>query len=154
MFKIKEVILDDIIDFRHKILRPHQSIEDCIYDTDKHIETFHVGAFHKEKLVSIASFNRECNEIFPEIDQFRLRAMATNPDYRKLGAGRFIVKYAEEKLVKSGCSLLWCKGRTDVIEYYYKLGFESYGDVFDYFPIGPHIILFKRTTTIAQHKVF
>ncbi len=150
MFKIKEVVLDDIIDFRHNILRPHQSIEDCIYETDKHIETFHVGAFHKEKLVSIASFNRECNEIFPEIDQFRLRAMATQPDFRKQGAGRLIVQFAEQKLIQKGCSLLWCKGRTNVVEYYNKLGFESFGDVFDYPPIGPHIILFKRTITIAH----
>jgi GNAT superfamily N-acetyltransferase len=144
MFEIKEVNLEDIITFRHEILRPHQSIEDCIYDTDQHKGTFHVGAFNDEKLVSIASFNQECMESFCGLNQYRLRAMATKPEYRKLGAGRLIVMYAEEKLVHAGCDLLWCKGRTNVIEYYSKLGFVTYGDVFDYPPIGPHIILFKK----------
>ncbi|MDW7662177.1 MAG: GNAT family N-acetyltransferase [Bacillota bacterium] len=150
MFVIKEVDLNDIIDFRHEILRPYQSIEDCIYDTDKHMETFHVGAYHGEELVSIASFNRECTDFFCEADQFRLRAMATKPDFRKQGAGRLIVQFAEKKLILKGCGLLWCKGRTSVIEYYNKLGFEPFGDVFDYPPIGPHIILFKRTIPIAH----
>ena len=151
MFEIKEVILDDIIDFRHEILRPHQSKEDCIYDTDKHNETFHVGAFRGEEMVSVASFNRECTEFFCENDQYRLRAMATKMNYRKFGAGRLIVQFAEKKLIQKGCGLLWCKGRTNVIEYYHKLGFESFGDVFDYPPIGPHIILFKR---IAPMELF
>lgn len=150
MFVIKEVDLNDIIDFRHEILRPHQSVEDCIYDTDMHMDTFHVGAFHGEAMVSIASFNREYIEFFCEVDQYRLRAMATKPDFRKQGAGRLIVQFAEKKLIQKGCGLLWCKGRTNVIEYYNKLGFVTYGDVFDYPPIGPHIILFKRTIPIAH----
>lgn len=144
MFVIKEIDLNDIIDFRHEILRPHQSIEDCIYDTDRHKGTFHVGAFLDEQLVSIASFNQESNVNFGEVNQYRLRAMATKPDYRKLGAGRLIVQYSHEKLLQMGCDMLWCKGRTNVIEYYNKLGFVSYGEVFDYPPIGPHIVLYNR----------
>lgn len=146
MFIIKEVDIEDIITFRHEILRPHQSLEDCVYDTDKHIETFHIGAFHNEKLVSVASFNQECNEHFADVNQYRLRAMATNQDFRKLGAGRLIVRYAETKLLQTDCNMLWCKGRTNVVEYYNKLGFIAIGDVFDYPPIGPHIVLYKRVT--------
>ena len=76
--------------------------------------------------------------------QYRLRGMATLEDYRKLGAGRAIVTYAENLIKKQGVTFLWCKGRTTVQEYYQKLGFKVHGDVFDYPPIGLHIVMYKK----------
>ncbi|OIK16179.1 hypothetical protein BIV60_05940 [Bacillus sp. MUM 116] len=46
--------------------------------------------------------------------------------------------------IRESVDLLWCKGRTTVQEYYMKLGFEAHGDVFDYPPIGPHIVMVKK----------
>jgi hypothetical protein len=31
-------------------------------------------------------------------------------------------------------------------EYYQKLEFKPHGDVFDYPPIGPHIVMYKKLT--------
>lgn len=142
MFEVKEVKADMIYDLRHKILRPHQKLEDCMYDTDNEKYSFHIGAFLQNKLISIASFCVEKNNAFLHDKQYRLRAMATDEYFRNLGAGRAVVFYGEKIIKDKGYDFLWCKARTSVQSYYVKLGFKLYGDVFDYPPIGPHIIMY------------
>ncbi|WBL14901.1 GNAT family N-acetyltransferase [Sutcliffiella sp. NC1] len=144
MLEVKEVKAEETYPLRHSILRPHQRFEDCIYDTDQDEGVFHVGAFYDGKLVTVASFYPEELPDVTAALPYRLRAMATVPEYRKLGAGRAVVTYAENKLKQQGVDLLWCKGRTSVEEYYVRLGFHAHGDVFDYPPIGPHIVMMKK----------
>jgi ribosomal protein S18 acetylase RimI-like enzyme len=76
--------------------------------------------------------------------QYRLRQMATLEEYRKLGAGRAVVNFAEKIIKERGFDFIWCKGRTTVQKYYENLGFKPHGDVFDYPPIGPHIVMYKQ----------
>ncbi|PAV29002.1 GNAT family N-acetyltransferase [Virgibacillus profundi] len=144
MLKVRKIRPELAYDLRHTILRPHQPFEACIYDADHDHDAFHVGAFYQDKLIGIASFYHENNPDFPFELQYRLRAMATMKEYRKLGAGRTAINFAENVIKEQGAVLLWCKGRTSVQEYYKKLGFETYGDVFDYPPIGPHIVMYKK----------
>lgn len=144
MFEIRLINARQTLPIRQQVLRPYQSQEACLYDTDDVEGSFHVGAFHGEKLVSVASFCPEHNEAFEEASHYRLRAMATLPEHRRMGAGKQVVHYAEEILVEKGVDFLWCKGRTSVTGYYENLGFLPHGEVFDYPPIGPHILLFKK----------
>lgn len=144
MFDVKEIAPEMTFDIRHTVLRPHQSLNDCIYNTDFFNDSFHVGLFHKEQLVSIASFNLERHPSINSDKQYHLRAMATLPSYRNMGAGRAVVNYAEERLKLNGFEIIWCNGRTSVQCYYEKLGFKSYGDIFDYPGLGPHIVMYKE----------
>jgi predicted GNAT family N-acyltransferase len=144
MIVIKEIKPDMTYDLRHRILRPHQPYEECMYETDHDPGAFHIGAFLNEELITIASFYKEGFPDFPGEKHYRLRAMATLDKYRMLGAGRKAVIYAENKIKEMEFEVLWCKGRTTVQAYYEKLGFIAYGDVFDYPPIGPHIIMYKK----------
>ncbi|MBC8586964.1 GNAT family N-acetyltransferase [Paratissierella segnis] len=143
MFEIKEITPEMTYDIRHRILRPHQTMNYCIYDTDKQDGSFHIGAFYMDKLISIVSFCIEDNPDFSIEKQYRLRAMATLPEFRKMGAGREIVNYGENIIKVKGYDILWCKGRTTVQGYYERLGFSPFGEVFDYPPIGPHIVMYK-----------
>jgi GNAT superfamily N-acetyltransferase len=144
MLDVRMIESEMTYNLRHLILRPNQSIEDSKYDIDHDKGTFHVGAFFQGKLISVASFIIERNPDFPIERQYRLRQMATLAEYRKLGAGRAIVIFAEKIIKERGFDFIWCKGRTTVQEYYEKLGFEPHGDVFEYPPIGPHIIMCKK----------
>lgn len=146
MFEVKIINPEMTYTLRHNILRPHQSFKDCKYTTDHEEGAFHVGAFYKGKLISIASFCIENHPDFPIDDQYRLRAMATMEEFRKLGAGRKVVNYAESVIKEKGVDFLWCKARTTVQGYYEKLGFRTHGEVFDYPPIGLHIIMYKQLT--------
>jgi len=143
MLQIKLIQPEMTYNIRHRVLRPNQSIEDSKYESDHEEGSFHVGAFMDDKLVSVVSFCLEKYPDFPEEVQYRLRAMATLEEYRKIGAGRLAVGFAEQILRDKGADLLWCKGRTSVQKYYENLGFRAYGEVFDYPPIGTHIIMYK-----------
>lgn len=144
MLEVRKIKPELTYKLRHKVLRPHQSIEDCKYDTDQEAGAFHVGAYYQDRLISIASFCIEKNPDFSIERQYRLRGMATLEEFRTLGAGRSLVAYAENLIKEQGIELLWCKARTSVQEYYHKLGFTIHGEVFDYPPIGPHIVMFKK----------
>ena len=47
-----------------KILRPNQTLADCKYPSDYETDTFHLGAFINDELISIASFSKE---IYPDL---------------------------------------------------------------------------------------
>ena len=144
MVEVRLIKAKDTYGLRHRILRPHMELKDCKYDTDYSEGAFHVGAFVQDQLVSIASFNVESNPEFPHENQYRLRGMATLSEFRKLGAGRELIRFAEDIIKSKDTNLLWCNARTTVQDYYLKIGFQKQGDVFDYPPIGPHIIMFKE----------
>lgn len=144
MIEIRKIKPEMTYNIRHSVLRPHQTVEDCKYETDHRTGAFHVGAFYQRELISIASFCIEKNPDFRSNMQYRLRGMATLDEFRKLGAGGSLISFAENSIKEKGFNLLWCKGRTSVQKYYTKLGFQVHGEVFDYPPIGPHIIMYKQ----------
>ncbi|MCA1023681.1 GNAT family N-acetyltransferase [Halobacillus litoralis] len=143
-FHIKEITPEETYLLRHQILRPHQSFAACQYDTDHDADTFHLGAFTKEKLIGTASFYHEPTLVIVGAHSYRLRAMGVLQEYRGRSAGRALILDGQKRIKNAGGDLLWCKGRTSVQPFYEKLGFSPYGDVFDYPPTGPHIILYKK----------
>ncbi len=48
MLEVKTISAEDTYEIRHRILRPHQSIEQCQYEQDHAEGSFHLGAFLKE----------------------------------------------------------------------------------------------------------
>ena len=146
MVEIRKIEPELTYNIRHTVLRPHQTIEDCKYDSDHEDYTFHIGGFYQGKLISVASFIVDKNPDFSFERQYRLRQMATLKEFRKLGAGRSVVNYAENLIKEQGVDFLWCKGRTTVQGFYSSMGFKEFGEVFEYPPIGPHIVMYKKLT--------
>ncbi|KAB2334528.1 GNAT family N-acetyltransferase [Cytobacillus depressus] len=144
MIEVRKITPEMTYSLRHTVLRPHQTIEHSKFDTDHEDNAFHIGAFYQGRLISVASFIADKNPDFPIERQYRLRQMATLEEYRMLGAGRAIVNYAENLIKEQGIDFIWCKARTSVEGYYNKLGFNIHGEVFDYPPIGPHIVMYKK----------
>ena len=102
MLEVRKIEPELTYNLRQTILRPNQAIEDSMYDTDHDDNVFHVGAFYQGKLISVASFIADNHPDFAIENQYRLRQMATHEEYRKFGAGRAIVNYAENVLKKQG----------------------------------------------------
>ena len=98
MLEVRKIEPEMTYNLRHTVLRPNQTIEDCMYDTDHEDYAFHVGAFYQGRLISVASFIVDKHPDFSIERQYRLRQMATLEEFRKLGAGRAIVNYAENLL--------------------------------------------------------
>jgi GNAT superfamily N-acetyltransferase len=144
MVQIRLISAADTYSIRQQILRPTQSIEECKYDGDLNQCTFHVGTFDGENLICIGSFYQEAQEGLEGGNPFRLRGMATLPDFRGKGIGKQLIEYSEDILRSKDCDLWWCNARTSAAPYYKKMGLTQLGDVFEIKPIGPHVIMFKK----------
>lgn len=144
MIEVKQIHTDETYKLRHAILRPHQSLEDCKYPSDTEENSFHLGACMQDEIISIASFSNEQHPSFAEHYQYRLRGMATHPNFRKQHAGSSLIHHAKLILAERSAQLLWCNARTDVEDYYKRLGFKVYGDVFDIPSIGSHKLMYNE----------
>ena len=103
--------------------------------------TFHLGAFVEKKLVSVASFYFEKHPLFPEEYQYRLRGMATLPEFQGQGLSSALLKTAFPVIKQNQCKLLWCNAREKAMGFYSKVGFHPTGEIFTLPNIGKHILM-------------
>ena len=131
----------DTYPIRHKMLRPNGTIEDCIFQGDSDELTFHLGAFVDKKLVSVASFYFDKHTAFDDTYQYRLRGMATLPEFQGQGLSSALLRTAFPVIKQNQCTLLWCNAREKAMGYYTKVGFKPTGDIFTIQNIGKHILM-------------
>ena len=130
---------------RHRVLWPHlSSPEVCVIDIDNREDAFHVGVFRGETLISIGSFFRISSPRLAPQNQYRLRAMATDPDYRRMHAGHHLLSFACEELCKRHVDVLWCDARLVAVPFYESIGFSKFEDIYEVPLIGPHHFMWKE----------
>lgn len=123
------------------MLRPGGTLKDCEFKGDDDDLTFHLGAFIDKKLVSVASFYFEKHPEIPEPYQFRLRGMATLPEYQGQGLSSALLKTAFPMIKQNMCKVLWCNARVSAMGFYSKVGFSAISGEFDIPGIGPHVLM-------------
>lgn len=144
-WQIQQITAEQTRILRQRILRPHQTPEQCHYECDDHPQTFHLGAFADGELIAISSFLYQPQEKLPEPDsQYRIRGMATLLDYRGQGIGRALLDAGLERIAKRSAKLIWCNARESAFGFYEKAGFETLGELFDLPGIGPHKIMWRQ----------
>lgn len=130
---------------RHRVLWPHlSSPEVCVIDIDDREDAFHVGVFTDERLISIGSFFALESPRLAMKPQYRLRAMATGPEFRRLHAGDSLIQFALQELRLRGVAVLWCDARLVAVPFYEQLGFKKFDDVYEVPLIGPHHFMWKE----------
>lgn len=142
--RIRFLKAQDTWPLRHRVLRPHQTLEDCDYPNDRNPESFHLGVFIGEHLIGIGSFYGEKNDALKGWKQYRLRGMATHPEFRGQGAGAKLIRFAIEHLRAQRGDLLWCNARENAKVFYEKLGFSTHGEPFSIEGIGEHFVMQRR----------
>lgn len=75
MITVKNIDGSETYVLRQKILRPNQTLADCKYPSDYETDTFHLGAFINDQLISIASFSKEMHPDLQAGMHYRLRGM-------------------------------------------------------------------------------
>ncbi len=124
---------------RHSVLWPHIALEtDCTIDIDQREDAVHLGAFLGKKLVSICSLFEMKSEKLEHQKQYRLRAMATHPDFRNQDVGRKLVEFAIDLLREKHYDILWCDAREVALGFYSKIGFRIQGDWYEVPHVGKH----------------
>lgn len=142
--RIRFIKAPDTYALRHRVLRPHQTIEDVQFPNDRNPDSFHLGTYIGEHLIGVASFYRERHEELMGWKQYRLRGMATHPDLQGQGVGKRMLRFALEHLRAQQADLLWCNAREGAAAFYERLGFRIHGPLFDIPGVGPHYIMHIR----------
>lgn len=142
--RIRFIKAADTHNLRQRVLRPFQPVSEMEWYGDQADTTFHLGAGIGDHLVSVASFMAERNEVLLGWRQYRLRGMATHPDFRGIGAGSSIVRFGLDHLRGMKVDLVWCNARENVTAFYAGLGFSTHGGPFMVEGIGMHQLMFIR----------
>jgi GNAT superfamily N-acetyltransferase len=74
---------------------------------------------------------------------WRVRGMATMPDWRGLGLGSAVLAALVDHAGAHGGELAWCNARVPARRLYERAGFVGRGEVFDIPGIGPHIRMWR-----------
>lgn len=141
---IQQVDIEIIRPLRGLVLRPGLPIEFTDYERDKELQTIHYANIVNQKICSIATFYPEPMLEVEALAAYRLRGMATHPNYRRQGLARSIMLQAIADIQKLGGDLLWCKARLVAIDFYESLGFMKVGPIYEIKGIGPHYNMYKN----------
>ena len=142
--EFRRILASDTIDIRHSMLRAHGPISSCHYPGDDDDLSFHLGSFIQNQLVSVASFYFQNHNDLNYDVQYRLRGMATVPDYQGRGLSSRLLKMAFPIIKQNQGKILWCNARESAIGYYHKVGLKALGEVFPIEDIGPHQLMYKE----------
>ena len=145
MDEVKIISAEETYPLRLSVLWPHfDRLDQCGMPVDDVEETFQVGAFKEDELVSIGTFLVEKNEKWNAEKQYRLRAMASSPKVRGQNFGKKVIDFAIQELKKRGVEILWCDARKVALGFYEKMGFTIIGDYYNVPIIGPHKLMYYR----------
>jgi predicted GNAT family N-acyltransferase len=145
---VQLITAEQTIDLRSRLLRPGQSIEMCRYSEDNLESTFHLGIYFENKIICNGTFIQQGHELFKDAKMpYRLRGMATDLAFQKMGLGTQIIEKALVELHHRNCDLLWFNARTSAEIFYQKLGFAQIDQVFELAGIGPHKVMYKSLSS-------
>jgi predicted GNAT family N-acyltransferase len=138
------VDVKNIRPLRNLVLRPNLPIETTFYDLDFHKETIHLGFIKNNQIVSIGTFYPQNDIELKSKNGFRLRGMATHPDFRRNSYASKLMLESFRLLQNKKCDIIWCNARLIAIDFYRLLGFTTIGNEFNIKDIGPHYKMFKK----------
>ena len=142
--RVRFIKAQDTHALRLKVLRPGGVPEDVDFANDRLSEAFHLGVQIGEHRIAVGSFYPEAHPEITGWKQFRLRGMATHPDFQGQGAGAQLLQFALEHLKEQHADLLWCNARVKAMAFYERAGLVVHGEQFEIEGIGGHYVMYRR----------
>ncbi len=142
--RVRFIKAQDTHALRLKVLRPGGILEDVDFANDRLAGGFHLGVQIGEHRIAVGSFYPEAHPALTGWKQFRLRGMATHPDFQGQGAGAKLIAFALEHLKAQHADVLWCNARVKAKSFYDRAGFVVHGELFDIPGIGGHYVMYRR----------
>ena len=128
--EIRRIAARDTVVLRDAALRPDLPPGGSHYPGDEAPETLHLGAFSDNTLVAVATLCREAMPGMQSTTSWRLRGMATLPEYRSRGLGRQLAQRCFACAAEQGGTCVWCTSRVATVTFYRTLGFTECSDTF------------------------
>ena len=101
-------------------------------------EPFFYGILENDELVAVNSGHKTEKNIY------RSRGLWVDPNFRKKGYGKLLLKILSEEAYNRRCDLIWSIPRKSALPVYTKAGFKTVGDFFDEgMEFGPNIYVYK-----------
>ena len=134
---------DAVRALRQAVLRPHQRVEEVVFDGDYLPDAVHFCAEDcGGNIVCIASVWEERPRWEPgEARCWRLRGMATAPAWRGRGLGSAVLAAVVAHVAANGGGLLWCNARLGAVGFYARAGLVATGKSWEEPVIGPHVAM-------------
>ncbi|HRO41604.1 MAG TPA: GNAT family N-acetyltransferase [Flavipsychrobacter sp.] len=127
---------EQLLHFRNKLLRIPLGLdlfnEDLSDDANDHI----IIALQGDKIVGCVMLQPKDKHVI------KLRQMATAEEMQRKGLGKLLMAHAEETATENGYTKVMLHARISAKEFYEKLGYTSFGEVFTEVTI-PHIAMQK-----------
>jgi ribosomal protein S18 acetylase RimI-like enzyme len=128
--EIRRIAALDTIALRDAVLRPDLPPGGSRYPGDEAPETLHFGAFSDNTLVAVATLCREAMPGTQSTTSWRLRGMATLPEYRGRGLGRQLAQRCIAYAAEQSGTCVWCTSRVATVAFYRSIGFTECSDTF------------------------
>ncbi|SKB39370.1 Acetyltransferase (GNAT) domain-containing protein [Parapedobacter luteus] len=139
---IRFINAQETLSLRSAVLRVGAPLSDCHFQGDNLETTFHMGYLSGDgDTVCILTCQLEALEGHPGTG-YRLRGMATHPDWRGKGIGTELLNAAINHLATGlMADYLWCNARRVAYDFYRQLGFTTLSAEFEIPGIGPHSVM-------------
>ncbi|HUC13735.1 MAG TPA: GNAT family N-acetyltransferase [Acidimicrobiales bacterium] len=138
---------DEVLGLRQAVLRPHQRPDEVRFPDDEGPGTAHFCAQDDDgQVLGVVSVMRQRPPWRPDLDAWRLRGMATAPEWRGTGVGSALLGAVFDHVADEGGGLLWCNARLAAVGFYERSGMVTTGDVWEEPVIGPHIAMFVQVS--------
>jgi predicted GNAT family N-acyltransferase len=140
--RIARVTPETVRPLRLKVLRPHQTPAEQVYEGDDGPGAAHFAAYEHEQVIGIASITPQPYPHGARDGDWRIRGMATDPEAgRGLGAGGALLRACLNHARAEGGTRVWCNARSPVRGFYEREGFAVDGQEFVLDGIGPHFLM-------------
>ncbi len=136
-------VMDEIIRLRKQVLHPEGPVERVIYKNDNLKDSVHFVVRLNSKLIGTGSvFPEDESESF-SFNDWRIRGMAVDQNFRGQGLGQKIVSAIIEhvnsnSILKSKGQIIWCNARIEALSLYQRFGFIAEKGEFIIPGSGPH----------------
>lgn len=150
-FAIQAVSPSVVRPLRQRVLRPHQTLQEMIYDGDDSPQTIHLAAANPASaILAVASLYRSPHPVQPEPGDWQLRGMAVAPECAGRGLGKRLVEDAKRRIAERAGRRIWCNARQTAQGFYLRQGFATQGERFDLPDIGPHVVMSIAVSSHAR----
>lgn len=143
MIKVRQISAKDTYPLRIKILR-NGIAKNYQFPEDHYDDTFHIGAFHNNELVGIATLIKNDFKHLSQFRAYQLRGMAVDDTLQNSGIGTLILTFIHKLSSKKDIDLVWCNARLKALNFYNKNGYITVGEAFDIPQIGLHYVMYKK----------
>jgi GNAT superfamily N-acetyltransferase len=128
---------------RMSVLRSNEPVDGPMYPLEEDPATAHFAALAGDRVLAVGSVMPDGHPHDPSPGDWRVRGMATLPEWRGQGLGARVLAALEAQARREGGRRLWCNARVGARSFYERAGMAAEGGEYEIPGIGMHLLMSK-----------